>query len=66
MNDKVGFAAGQVWDYLHERGESTISKMAKDLKQKDSVVYMGIGWLAKENKIAIRQDKTAIRVKLAE
>jgi hypothetical protein len=55
-----------MWKYLHERGESTVSKMAKELREKDSVIYMGLGWLARENKVAIRQDKTAIRVKLAE
>ena len=64
MHDKVGLAAGQVWSYLHQRGETSISKMAKDLKQKDSVVYMGLGWLAKENKVAIRKDKTTIKAKL--
>ena len=66
MHDKVGLAAGQVWNYLHQGGESTISKMAKDLRQKDNIVYMGLGWLARENKVAIRQDKRAIKVKLAE
>lgn len=66
MHDKVGLAAGQMWSYLRERGESTISKMASDLKQKDSLVYMGLGWLARENKVAIRQEKTAIKVKLME
>jgi len=64
MHDKVGLAAGQMWKYLHERGESTISKMATDLKQKDNLVYMGLGWLARENKVAIRQDKAVIKVKL--
>jgi hypothetical protein len=66
VHDKVGSTAGEMWKYLHERGESTVSKMAKELRQKDSVIYMGLGWLARENKVAIRQDKTAIRVKLSE
>ena len=66
MNDKVGLAAGEVWTYLRERGESTISKVAKDLRQKDKVVHMALGWLARENKVAIRQDKAAIKAKIAE
>ncbi len=66
MNDKVGFAAGEVWKYLRERGESNISKMAKDLRQKDALVHMGLGWLARENKVTIRQDKTIMRAKIAE
>lgn len=65
MNDKIGSAAGEVWKYLGERGESTISKMAKDLHHTDALIHMGLGWLARENKVAIRQDKTIIKVKLA-
>ena len=66
MNAKIGLAAGEVWKYLHEHGESSISKMAKDLRQKDTLVHMGIGWLAKENKVTIRQhDETTIKAKLA-
>jgi hypothetical protein len=66
MHDKIGSTAGQVWNYLRERGESSISKIAKDLREKDSVVFMGLGWLARENKVAIKQDKTAIKAKVME
>jgi hypothetical protein len=66
MNAKIGLAAGEVWKYLKDHGESSISKMAKDLRQKENVVHMGLGWLAKENKVTIRQhDETTIKAKLA-
>jgi len=66
MKDKIGLAAGEVWKYLNEHGESSISKIAKDLRQKENLVHMGLGWLAKENKVTVRQHgETTIKAKLA-
>lgn len=66
MKDKIGLAAGEVWKYLNKHGESSISKMAKDLRQTENVVHMGLGWLAKENKVTIKQhDDMTIKAKLA-
>ena len=51
MIDEIGTAAGEIWDYLNENGETTISKLTRELDQPERTILMGIGWLARESNI---------------
>ncbi|OGF44289.1 MAG: hypothetical protein A2452_05705 [Candidatus Firestonebacteria bacterium RIFOXYC2_FULL_39_67] len=55
---------GKIWTYLREHGESSVYKMKKDLSMTDSMLYIGIGWLAKEGKLDIRRDDGSLKVRL--
>jgi predicted transcriptional regulator len=65
MKETVGKTAGRVWELLKKNHEMTISQLPKALKQKDTVVYQAVGWLAREDKIAYRTkgNKTVLFVK---
>jgi hypothetical protein len=64
MMDEVTGAPGKVWGFLKTAGESTISAIKKGTGMPDSLIYIGIGWLAKEAKINIRRDGGSIKVSL--
>ncbi len=51
MKERVGEMAGRIWRILGERGNVDVSKLPQILKEKGEIVYQGLGWLARENKI---------------
>ena len=65
MIEQVGITAGRIWDALQKDEQLTITQLPKILKEKDSLVYQGLGWLAREGKIQYRQDGNRILVSLA-
>ncbi|MEI7904201.1 MAG: winged helix-turn-helix domain-containing protein [Candidatus Firestonebacteria bacterium] len=64
MMQEIIEAPGKVWLYLSSAGESSISKIKKDTKMPDSLIYIGVGWLAKEGKVYVRRDGGSIKVSL--
>ncbi|KOH46226.1 winged helix-turn-helix domain-containing protein [Sunxiuqinia dokdonensis] len=53
----IGNNAGRIWQYLDEKGESTLADIKKDLLLKGSEARMALGWLARENKIFLYGDE---------
>jgi len=53
MEHEIGEAAGQIWRWLEENGEATVARLKQDTKLTEPLVYMGIGWLAREGKIEL-------------
>ena len=64
LEEQIGFSAGQIYDYLNNNGESTFSKMKKELDLKGNFADLGLGWLARENKVEIEQKGPAVKVSL--
>ena len=53
MMETIAQSAGQIWHYLDENGEVTLAKMKKDLDLKGNFTELGLGWLAREDKVNI-------------
>lgn len=53
--ESIGAIAGQVWRYLHDHGPVTLSKLARDIEAPRDLVMQGVGWLAREGKIAFHE-----------
>jgi Winged helix-turn-helix domain (DUF2582) len=64
MEHEIGEAAGQIWRWLEENGETTVPKMRQETKLSDQLLHMGLGWLAREGKIELIKDKRAVKVAL--
>ena len=64
MQEEIGATAGAIWNVLHAKGELSLSQLKKQTKAKAPVFDWAIGWLARENKIAIKQQERSIRVRL--
>jgi len=64
INEKVGEAAGKVWQALSSEGPQTVTQLKKQLNGSSEVVTFALGWLAREDKVEITQDKKTFKVKL--
>ncbi|MFH1238541.1 MAG: winged helix-turn-helix domain-containing protein [bacterium] len=64
MVDTIGEAAGRIWQYLSEHGETPGLKLKTNLKLSNSLVYMGVGWLAREDKVVVKDAKKDYKVSL--
>jgi hypothetical protein len=51
MKDRIGEIAGKIWTILGQKQNINILKLPKILKEKEEIVYQGLGWLAREDKI---------------
>lgn len=65
INEKAGVIAGKIWNALNENGTLTgkdLKKAAGKLTDKD--LFLGLGWLAREGKIATAEVEKDITVTL--
>ena len=51
MKDKIGETAGKIWKVMAKKGEVNVAQLPKLLNEKSAIVYQGLGWLAREDKI---------------
>ena len=64
LQEQIGFSAGQIYDYLSNKGEATFSKMKKELDLKGNFADLGLGWLAREDIIEISKKGSSVNVRL--
>lgn len=60
----VGETAGKVWQTLSSDGPLTVAQLKKKLDGTGELIPLALGWLAREDKIDILQEKKAVRVSL--
>lgn len=63
--EAVGRAAGKVWQYLRSNGQCSVTAVEKGVEMPSTLVHMALGWLAREGKLAVEQDKRSVRVSLS-
>ncbi len=54
MKEQIGDTAGKIWQALQNKDEVALSQLPKIVHEKDLLVYQGLGWLAREDKISYR------------
>ena len=64
IKDQVGETAGEVWRLLSNEGPQTFAQIKKKLNGTDETLSFAVGWLAREDKIDIVQDKKNLRIQL--
>ncbi|MGN0031833.1 MAG: winged helix-turn-helix domain-containing protein [Candidatus Gastranaerophilaceae bacterium] len=64
QEEQIGFAAGEIYNYLNQNGTTSFAKMKKELDLKGNFADLGLGWLARENKVEISQKGPAVKVSL--
>ena len=60
----LGTTAGRILEYLSKEQECDIIKLKFALKLNNSLLFLGLGWLAREDKIVIIQSKNTYLIKL--
>lgn len=66
MEHVIGETAGRVWNELHQNGETTIAKLRTRLKADAFTLNAALGWLAREDKVALTKAGNTVRVELRE
>lgn len=64
MKDRIGMAAGQIWRFLNENGESTPIKIKAYLGLSNTMLYLALGWLSRENKVNIEPFEYTYKISL--
>lgn len=64
MEAEIGNAAGVIWRYLEQHGETSLTDLKLKTKVSDKLFFMGVGWLTKEGKLNFVTDKRSTRVSL--
>ncbi len=66
MQAEIGNAAGVIWRFLDRHGETTLAKLKQGTKLSDQLLLMGIGWLAKEEKLSFVKAGRTLKIRLKE
>jgi hypothetical protein len=56
----IGETAGDVWKFLEDHGKSTMTAVEKGVKAPAELVPMDVGWLAREGKLEMAQEKRSV------
>ncbi|MCK4347218.1 MAG: winged helix-turn-helix domain-containing protein [Thermoplasmatales archaeon] len=64
MIEEIGTVAGEIWDLLNEKSELSISGVVAEINASQSTAYMGLGWLARENKLEFVKKNRGVFVRL--
>ena len=64
VKSEIGHAAGKIWHYLHDHGETSMARLKKELGLHPDLVLKGIGWLAREDKVEFVKKASVLLVKL--
>ena len=66
MQEKIGTAAGLIWEALNRKGELSLGQLKKEVKGKTPIFDWAVGWLAREEKILVKPEKRSFRFRLRE
>lgn len=65
LQEKAGELAGKIWQALNETASLTSKELKKATKAKtEKELYLGLGWLLREDKVVIVEEEKDIRVSL--
>jgi len=64
MFHTIGEAAGEIWRILKDKDNLSVSEVVRKVKQPQSVAYMGIGWLAREDKLVFTETKRGVSISI--
>ena len=64
LEEQIGFSAGEIYNYLSQNGTTSFAKMKKELDLKGNFADLGLGWLAREDKVEISKKGTSVSVRL--
>lgn len=67
FQEKAGALAGKIWEALNANGELSGKDLKKAIKIKvraDKDLYLGLGWLLREDKIVVTEEDKDITVVL--
>jgi len=55
--EQVGDTAGVLWHHLNDHGPRTFTQLTKEVDAPRDVIMQAVGWLAREGKISIEEER---------
>lgn len=65
FKEKAGITAGKVWETLNGTEGMTLKQLKKETKLVYNDLYLGLGWLAREQKITVTENGKELFIKLS-
>jgi Winged helix-turn-helix domain (DUF2582) len=66
MEGEIGGAAGVIWEFLDQHGETALNTLKQGTRLSDQMLLMGLGWLAREGKLVLARQGRTLRIGLRE
>jgi len=64
MITKIGIIAGDIWHFLDQHGEVTLTDLVKGIDKSRDNVLMSLGWLAREGHVLLLQAGNDYKISL--
>lgn len=64
MITEIGIVAGDIWHFLDQHGEVTLSALVQGIDKPRDNVLMSLGWLAREGHVILQQVEGDYKISL--
>jgi hypothetical protein len=65
MIEDIGNAAGEIWRFLEQQTEPVnLTTLKKNVPLSSSLLMMGLGWLAREDKVSIESSEASYKISI--
>jgi len=61
---EIGIVAGDIWHFLDQHGEVTLSGLVKGIDKPRDNVLMSLGWLAREGHVILQRAEGDYKISL--
>jgi hypothetical protein len=64
MITEIGITAGEIWHFLDQNGQVTLTKLCGGVEKPRELILMSLGWLAREGHVLVVFDSGDYRISL--
>jgi len=61
---EIGIVAGEIWHYLDQKGEVSLTDLKKGIDRTPENILMSLGWLAREGHVILVKTDNDYRISL--
>ena len=65
MITEIGITAGDIWHYLDKHETATLDQLVHGIKKPKELIFMSLGWLAREGHVQLGDEKSGYRSRLS-
>lgn len=55
MITEIGIVAGEIWHFLDQHSQATLSALVSNIDQPRDLILMSLGWLAREGHVLVQE-----------
>ena len=52
---EIGIVAGEIWHFLDQNSQATLSALIEDIDKPRDIILMSLGWLAREGHVVLEK-----------